>query len=196
MDAAGKVGLEIHTGKTKILNNQAGSRGGSMKIAGHSIEILPSHGSTDYLGRKLCLSSLHDVEVDSRIDKAWKKFFAFKSELCNKHYRLAARLKLFQSVVTSCFTYGAGTWTLTASREQRIRVAQRRMLRWMLGAGRRVSVSTHREQRSNSSSEDEEPEPEDTEEDGDVQVELWSEWIRRTTGIAEDMLHKCGLDGW
>eukprot|EP00973_Karenia_brevis_P047761 6630053-Karenia_brevis.AAC.1 len=128
VDAAARVGLEIHAGKTKILNNRGDNRGGSLKVAGHSIEILPAHGSTDYLGRKLSLSNLHDVEVDSRIDKAWRKFFALKSELCNKHYSLTSRLKLFDSVVTSCFTYGAGTWTLTVPRERRIRVAQRRML--------------------------------------------------------------------
>eukprot|EP00973_Karenia_brevis_P033246 4586825-Karenia_brevis.AAC.1 len=74
--------------------------------------MLATTDNTEYLGRRLCLGSLHTSEIDSRLEKAWKKFFAWKSDLC-------------------------GTWTLTAERERKIRSVQRRMLRWILGTGRR-----------------------------------------------------------
>ena len=47
------------------------------------------------------------------------------------------RLKLFNAVVTPTFLYGSGAWTLRKEAEVKIRSAQRRMLRWILGAGRR-----------------------------------------------------------
>eukprot|EP00973_Karenia_brevis_P001490 202808-Karenia_brevis.AAC.1 len=48
------------------------------------------------------------------------------------------RMKLFNATVTPCFLYGSGTWTITASCEHTISTAQRKMLRWMLGSGRKM----------------------------------------------------------
>ena len=91
----------------------------------------------DYLGRRLCLGELHETEIDARLDRAWRKLMSAKAELCGRHVSLSPRLRLFKAIVTPTFLYGSGMWTLTAERERRIRTTQRRMLRWMLGAGRR-----------------------------------------------------------
>lgn len=71
---------------TKVLTNDL-IKTKSLHIDGKAIEILQSTGHTEYLGRKLCLGSLHDTEVDARLDKAWKKLFSMKSELCGRHAR-------------------------------------------------------------------------------------------------------------
>ena len=128
------VGLEIHMGKTKVLTNEDTNKSSSLRINGcKDVEILKGSASTEYLGRKLCFGALHDTEVDARLDKAWRKFFSFKSELCSRHVWLTSRLKLFNAVATPTFLYGGGTWTLTASRESKIRTTQRKIDRKSVG---------------------------------------------------------------
>jgi hypothetical protein len=114
---------------------------------------------------------------------------ASKTELCGRHVRLTSRLKLFHATVTPTFLYGSGTWTLTAEMERRIQSTQRRMLRWMLGAGRRKHEPEQPEIEV-------ELEPEEVSEETEMGHEPWLEWIIRTTGIVEAHLGRIGLDDW
>eukprot|EP00973_Karenia_brevis_P030565 4215828-Karenia_brevis.AAC.1 len=59
--------------------------------------------------------------------------------------------------------YGCEAWTLTQNLEARIRRTQRKMLRMILGSGRRKMIS----------------------EDGCETVETWVDWVQRTTHRAE-----------
>eukprot|EP00973_Karenia_brevis_P066961 9311015-Karenia_brevis.AAC.1 len=88
LQACAGVGLEFHMGKTKILSNtlEGVATPGQMWIGGAKVEILPFTGSTMYLGRLLSMSALHDVELDHRLDRAWKSFGRFKTELCSKSF--------------------------------------------------------------------------------------------------------------
>eukprot|EP00973_Karenia_brevis_P003269 449526-Karenia_brevis.AAC.1 len=137
--------------------------------------MLSAIGHADYLGKRLCLNDIHDAEIRNRLDKAWAKFFMWKSELCAKHLRFENRLKLFESTVTPTFLYGSGSWTMTVDRARRIQTTQRRMLRWMLGVGR----TWEKKDTCESESSGEEPEPEEMEEDGEWKLETWIDWIRR-----------------
>ena len=146
-------------GKTKILANSfahSATTSGHLKIKGKQIEILPTNGSTMYLGRLLCMSSLHDTEIDHRIDKAWKAFWSLKRELCNKSYRLHVRLKLFEAVVTPTLLYSSGTWNMTVDRERKLQSTQRRMLRSIVQVSRRRfdRIPTESSTSSNSGSDD------------------------------------------
>ena len=73
---AGIYGLEMHMGKTKILWNGIGSPQppGKLKINEQEVEILDSHASTMYLGKSLCLTDVHDTELQHRIARALAKF--------------------------------------------------------------------------------------------------------------------------
>ena len=44
---------------------------GIQKVGEHKIEILPTDGSTMYLGRLLCINNLHDVELEHRHSGRW-----------------------------------------------------------------------------------------------------------------------------
>eukprot|EP00973_Karenia_brevis_P019315 2647724-Karenia_brevis.AAC.1 len=193
--AASKVGLEVHMGKTAILTNSVRAHGGAIKVLDGHVAI---KSDTDYLGRKLSFHELHDIEIQSRIDKAWKKFFACQSELCGKHVDLRSKLRLFQAVVTPSLLYGSGTWTLSANREKEIRTAQRRMLRWMVGSRRHVvpQEQHHTDHDASYSSTDEEGEEQSNDTDEEQILEPWQDWIQRVTHVAEDMLKKCNLDDW
>ena len=140
-DAAAEVGLKIHTGKTKIMSNMQNRKGvlrqRHVRVGEAHVEVLPVEDSTAYLGRQLTLGYYyHDVEIRSRISKGWAAFGRFKGELCNKHYLLKSRFRLFDAVVSSAVLYGSGTWTLTAARSQKLNVAMRKMLRKIVGAAR------------------------------------------------------------
>ena len=188
-------GLKIHGGKTKILTNDTTCRGGSVTIEGASIEVLPVSGSTVYLGKTLCLERAHDAEIEARVDKAWKRFFGQKSDLCGKHVSLKTRLRLFNSTVTSTMLYGSGTWTMTATRERKLRTAQRRMLRWMLGS------FWQRPRSSNASSDSSVSEPDWENQKADEATqkpdeETWVDWIRRCTHNVETHMESLRIDDW
>ena len=137
--ATREIGLEMHNGKTKILRMDGCVQNSSafMEVAGMKIEVLSKGSSTMYLGRLLSVDAVHDTELDHRLEKAWNNFFAHKAQLCNRSFRLRDRLRLFESVVTSSVLYGSGCWTMTQSREQKLRITQRKMLRWIVGVGRK-----------------------------------------------------------
>ena len=72
------------------------------------------------------------------------------------------------------------------------------MLRWIVGVGRQQRQSTEQEG-ATGSEEEEEPEPLDEEEgrkDEPVELEDWVEFVRQTTGIAEEQLAKTRLEDW
>ena len=154
------VGLEIHPGKTCIMNNGIGQGQGaqSVEVDGKEVKVLARAESTKYLGRLLNLREPTDVEINFRIQRAWAKFAVYKSELTDKHYSLFQRLRLFNAVVTPTALYGASSWAMTAAREQTLRTAQRKLLQSILGQGRKSiqSSSSSIDSSSTSAAEDEE----------------------------------------
>ena len=191
VDKASKVGLSIHPGKTKILNNGVGQaqKQKSVEVNGRNIEILGRDSSTMYLGRLLNLCELTDTEINFRIKRAWAKFGMYKKELTDKDYSLFERLRLFHAVVTPTVLYGCCSWPMTGAREQTLRTAQRKMLRSILGHGRKIIEQTGDATSSNSSEEDDEVD------DQEVR-ESWVQWKRRVTGEALDASKKIGLPDW
>lgn len=192
MTASRHVGSEMHMGKNENTDDDHDDKHNALRFGDVKVEMLPPNASADYLGRKLCLDRFHDTEIEARLDKAWQKFFVVKSELCGRVVRLSSRLRLFNAMVTPTFLYGSGTWTVTAERERKIRTAQRRMLRWILGSGRKPLAPSE----NNDSEYDDISEPEEIEGEADMTEESWLDWIRRTTKVAEEHLHKSGLDDW
>eukprot|EP00973_Karenia_brevis_P071847 9984620-Karenia_brevis.AAC.1 len=135
-----KVGLNVHHGKTKVIcsipdEHRRGSD--TIQLDNQEVRILSFFESTSYLGRALAFGNSDERELTNRINCAWGKFMKYKHELCYKQYPLQQRLKLFDATVTPTVLYCSGTWTMTKSRRDRLRGAQRHMLRRMLGSGRK-----------------------------------------------------------
>ena len=190
---AGKVGLEIHPDKTKIMNNGIGIHQNvcEVEVAGRTIEILPRDQSAMYLGRLLNLGSLHDTELDHRLRRAWAKFGAFKQQLLDPDYSLFQRLRLFQATVTPTALYGSCSWSMTQAREHTLRTAQRKMLRAILGRGRRRIEKSDDSSHSSLPSEPFQPGEED-----EVHLESWVEWKQRTTNHVLHILNKLKMLEW
>ena len=77
------------------------------------------------------------MELQNRIARGWAKFGVYKSELTDKRYPLKQRLRLFESIITPTVLYGSGSWAMTVERERVLQSAQRRMMRKILGSGRK-----------------------------------------------------------
>ena len=158
-EAASKRGLELHQDKTKFLSNATKRTGRGreryMRCGEMSIEMLPHSESLKYLGRKVSFDSTQEIEIENRISNAWKKFMAFKNEMTSKQYPLKHRLRLFNGTVTPTILYGSATWTLTCKTESRIRSTQRKMLRMILGSGRRRTPQGQQERRQQQQQQDE-----------------------------------------
>ena len=90
-----------------------------------------------YLGRALNLRAHHDMELDHLLGRAWAKFGVYRKELTNKNYPLKQRMRLFNAVITPSVLYGCCSWVMTKTRAQRLRTTQRKMLRSILGKGRK-----------------------------------------------------------
>ena len=135
---ASKVGLKLHPGKTKILNNNIGygvgakvARCGSMLI-----EILDHECHADYLGTSVKLTGIEDEEVASRISKAWAKYGVFRNELRDRKVPIELRLKLFDTVITPTILYGSEAWGTKRSSQQKLHATQMKMMRLLIHAHR------------------------------------------------------------
>ena len=107
-DGAGKVGLRIHYGKTKLLCNRVARETGrrmQVKVHGQTVPVLLEGETVKYLGRALRLDAPDDAEIEIRITSAWRKFMALRKELRNRHMLLMQRMKLFGATVSATLPY-------------------------------------------------------------------------------------------
>ena len=111
-----------------------------MQIGSKEVSITDS---TEYSGRTLSSSSLHETEIEHRIARASAKFMSLKRELCSKHYPLRQRILLFESTVSPAVLYGSGTWTMSAGMEKGLLATQRRVLWWMVGVARQRHIELY-----------------------------------------------------
>ena len=189
--SAAKRGLKLHAGKTKILTNmwEIGSRRlpGNLEIGGERYEVLGPGGSTKYLGRKVSMELPHQTEFEHRVGRAWATFGKFKKELADKRYILKDRLRLLNSVVGATLLYSCETWTLHREQIARLTALQRKMLRLVIGARRRV-------QRYDSSENSDDTEAEGSDEQ--PEIESWPAFLRRTARFADELLETTGIEPW
>ena len=210
---ANKTGLELHPDKTKVLSNTTKRSGRPNKqhitLDNDNIEILPRSDHIKYLGRSISFENANTLETNQRIRAAWAKFSTLRQELTNKHYRLRDRLRLFESTVSPTLLYGCEALTLTRNDEHAINRAQRRMLRMMIGAGRRKTKGTMTTEPNDNnehseSDNDIQSNPEaqhddnqaEQEDDNHEDLEPWHEWMKRVTQQAENLLQKFNIKSW
>ena len=126
---------------------------------------------------------------------------SMKQELCCKRYSLRSRLRLFNAVITPTVLYASSSWTMTAQREMLLQTSQRRMLRRILGHGRKTQIKQNWEHLETSSEgEEEQEERNEDEEDNSnsqkMEQESWVDWIKRTTQIAISEARKAQVTDW
>jgi len=201
---AAKCGLGLHPEKTKIISstNKNGRPGTTnAKIGEMKIEIIPIQSSIKYLGCQISFGEMQDMELRQRIRGGWAKFMEHKQELTGAHYSLNSRLKLFDAVITPTVLYGSECWTTTKNLEDILQTTQRKMLRMILGRGRRRIETQNQD--DGTSGEDVQSnagvgEIQEIQEAVNEQEELepFIDWIRRVTHEAESRLEALNIKTW
>lgn len=90
------------------------------------------------LGNVVSVNCSADSELDHRIERAWKYFWAKSSLFLNKEAKLSKRLLLWNRTVAKSLLWGMETLTLHESQLQRLNREQNQMVCKMMGLRRFV----------------------------------------------------------
>ncbi|XP_045122647.1 uncharacterized protein LOC123511098 [Portunus trituberculatus] len=82
-----------------------------------------------------------DGEIIHRIQSGWKNWKRTTGVLCDQKISARVKEKVFKSVVRPAMLYGAERWPIKKAQENKLEVAEMRMLRWMLGVTKRDKSS-------------------------------------------------------
>ena len=135
-EALSEYGLELNSKKTKILSNETvGEESVHCITKCGCIEILAVDQKYKYLGRMFCgaVQNRGKVAVSHRISCGWMKYHALQNIFEDKHIPICLRLKLFDAAITPTILYSLETCPLTDNLQDRLNVAQRTMLRRLVG---------------------------------------------------------------
>ena len=133
------IGLSFNWAKCVIISNTdlrvASEAANSLEVAGSSIRILDVTAGHKYLGRKLCAdpSLRSSAEISNRVSKAWGAYSKHRHVLTNRDVPLRLRMKLFDAPVTQTVLFALPLLTLAQKHFSHLAVAQRKMLRNIVG---------------------------------------------------------------
>jgi hypothetical protein len=198
---ASKYGLKLHLGKTKIISLWADGKSvvAGVKVGDQIVEVLGPEGTEKYLGRKLCLGDFQATELKNRLASGWAVFMSYKNELCGKNYAFKDRARLFEAVVTPRVMYATATWTMTKDMEKELRTTRRKMLRMMIGTGRRRATAARQgvaDEGANSLEDAANKSLHEGSFDPEPALEPWVDWIRRATHDSERLVKEVNLEDW
>ena len=97
---------------------------------------IPTRESFKYLGSIIQNSGDIDDDVTHCIGAAWTKWRLASGVLCDKKIPPKLKGKFYRLVVRPTLLYGAECWPIKNAHDQKIHVAEMRMLRWMCGHSR------------------------------------------------------------
>ena len=126
-------GFKISRNKTEYMechfsNNRKNNT--SVKINEHNLEISKSF---KYLGSIIQEDGGIDKDVTHRIQVGWNKWRNASSILCDRKVPLKLKGKFYKTAIRPAMLYGSECWGTNYAHEQKMRVAEMRMLRWMSG---------------------------------------------------------------
>ena len=128
-DSAASYGMEISTGKSKILVNSVKDATGNITMSGDQLEEV---NEFKYLGATLSKDGTSDKEIRIRITAATSAM-ARLSKIWRSNISFAVKYKLYKSLVVSIFLYDCEAWALKADLERRIEAFQFKCFRRLLG---------------------------------------------------------------
>ena len=86
-----------------------------------------------YLGSTLAEDEGLDAEVTHIVQSGWENWKKVSGVLCDRRMDMKTKGKVHRTVVRPVLMYGAETWALKKEQENKLEVAEMRMLRWTGG---------------------------------------------------------------
>ena len=84
-----------------------------------------------YLGSTLAEDGELDAEVTHRVQSEWKNWKRVSGVLCDRRMNVKIKGTVYRTVVRPALMYGAETRVSKKAQENKLEVAEMRMLRWM-----------------------------------------------------------------
>jgi len=140
MEALKAHGLKVNHGKTEYLPCLWGSDqrdADGLKIDEAMIKRVDKFR---YLGSLLQCEGGVTEEVGARIQAGWNSWRSVSGVVCDRHFPVKLKGKIYRSIVRPALMYGSETLALNVKDERRLEVTEMKMLRWMCGVSRRDRV--------------------------------------------------------
>ena len=96
-----------------------------------------------YLGSIFDSNGRAERNINNRVKLAWMKWKQLTGVLCDKKVPIKLKDKVYKTVIKPTMTYGADCWEIRKKDENRLHVAEMRMLRWISGKTRKDHVRNH-----------------------------------------------------
>ena len=97
---------------------------------------VPTSGRFRYLGSILQRDGRIDEDVRHRIQARWSKWRSATRVLCDRKVSEKLKGKFYRTAIRPAMLYGTECWATKHEHEQKMKVAEMRMLRWICGHSR------------------------------------------------------------
>lgn len=124
-------GMEININKTKIM--VIGDKDIKTNIEINNVKIEQVE-EFKYLGVTLEGTGKQEAEINERIDKTIKLYYAMNQKFINKkEITKQTKIKVFNTIYRPVLTYGCESWNLSISQKDKIQAMEMKYLRRVLG---------------------------------------------------------------
>ena len=93
-----------------------------------------------YLGSIFDSNGGAERDINNRVKIAWMKWKQLTGVLCDTKVHNKLKDKVYKTVIKPTITYGAECWAVRKKDENRLHIAEMRMLRWIRGKTRKDHV--------------------------------------------------------
>ncbi|KAH1202990.1 RNA-directed DNA polymerase from mobile element jockey [Glycine max] len=108
-----------------------------VKIGDH---IIPHVTRFKYLGSVIQDDGEIEGDVNHRIQAGWMKWRKASGVLCDAKVPIKLKGKFYRTAVRPAILYGTECWAIKSQHENKVGVAEMRMLRWMCGKTRQDKI--------------------------------------------------------
>ncbi|KAL5138398.1 Craniofacial development protein 2 [Glycine soja] len=129
--AVGPDNIPIEFNKRRRVSNS------EVKIGDH---IIPQVTRFKYLGSVIQDDGEIEGDVNHRIQAGWMKWRKASGVLCDAKVPIKLKGKFYRTAIRPAILYGTECWAVKSQHENKVGVAEMRMLRWMCGKTRQDKI--------------------------------------------------------
>ena len=85
-----------------------------------------------------------DAQVTHIVQSGWKNWKIVSGVLCDRRMNAKIKGTMYRTVVRPALMYGAETWALKKAQENKLEVAEMKMLRWVCGVAKLDNIRNER----------------------------------------------------